>query len=177
MTCEIPPSPQRHKRGTPSPKRSFGGSRQLIEAAWARARSLIGRAKKCPGPPEASAKTGSHEGFTRSPSAITNLGSASCRSLRLKRPPRWMTPTRSSGSISKPWPEPPIKTLRLMPLEILGYHQPETPTFTADPGVGERSVDDPTDSHGQMGMLLTLSPVRLRRHSYLYRVNGPPVNG
>ena len=50
MTCEIPPSPQRHKRGTPSPKRSFGGSRQLIEGAWVRARSLIGRAKKMPWP-------------------------------------------------------------------------------------------------------------------------------
>jgi hypothetical protein len=37
------------------------------------------------------------------------------------------------------------------------------PTFTADPLISERSL---TNSHGQKGMLLTLSAVRSGRHSY-----------
>ena len=44
---------------------------------------------------------------------------------------------------------------------------PETSTFTATPSrrrtISERCV---TDTHGQIGMLLTLSAVPLRRHSY-----------
>jgi len=53
------------------------------------------------------------------------------------------------------------------PLEMLGYDQPRDSHFHERPchgrTISERSL---TDSHGQSGMLLTLSAVRSRRHSY-----------
>ena len=50
---------------------------------------------------------------------------------------------------------------------MLGYHQPRDPHVHGLPSrrrtMSERSM---TDSHGQPGILLTLSSVRSRRHSY-----------
>src|ERR1035437_7647347 len=50
---------------------------------------------------------------------------------------------------------------------MLGYHQPRDPQVHGLPSrrrtMSERSM---TDSHGQPGILLTLSSVRSRRHSY-----------
>ena len=57
---------------------------------------------------------------------------------------------------------------------MLGYHQPRDPHVHGLPSrrrtMSERSM---TDSHGQPGILLTLSSVRSRRHSYHSQADSP----